>query len=183
MSRIALAFFIAALAGPASAQVYRWTDEQGRVRYSDTPPPASAKDKKRFGPTAQERARSASKELAAAAEKFPLRLYSSPTCTDPCAQARAALNKRGVPFQEVQVWDDATNAELKRVSGGNEVPVLMVGERAAVKGFEQAAFDRALDSAGYPKSGAVPAGEQAAPTAPEGYVPPKERAEAAPKPQ
>lgn len=180
------ALLILAAAAPALAQVYRWTDEQGRTRYSDTPPPPSAKDKKRFGPTAQERSRAASKQLAAAAEKSPLRLYSSPTCTDPCAAARAALNKRGVPFQEIQVWDDATNDELKRVSGGNEVPVLMVGERAAVKGFEQGAFDRTLDAAGYPKSGAVPVAEQAAPGAPEGYIPPKERAPqppAAPKAQ
>ena len=186
MSRVALALVIAALAASAQAQVYRWTDEQGRTRYSDTPPPPSAKDKKRFGPTAKERSRAASKELALAAEKFPLTLYSSPTCTDPCAAARAALNKRGVPFQEIQVWDDATNAELKRVSGGNEVPVLMVGERAAVKGFDQAAFDGALDAAGYPKSGAVAAGEQTAPGTPEGYIPPKERPPeppAAPKPQ
>jgi glutaredoxin len=178
VTRVLLALLAVALAVPADAQVYRWTDEQGRVRYSDTPPPPSAKEKKRFGPTAQERARAASKQLAAAAEKFPLTLYSSPTCAAPCAAARAALNKRGVPFREVQVWDDATNAELKRASGGNEVPVLMVGERAAVKGFEQAAFDQALDSAGYPKSGDVPVAEQAAPTAPEGYIPPKERGEA-----
>jgi len=30
-------------AGTASAQQYRWVDEKGRVHYSDTPPPASAK--------------------------------------------------------------------------------------------------------------------------------------------
>jgi len=183
MTRALLFLLTIALAAAVQAQVYRWTDEQGRVRYSDTPPPASAKDKKRFGPTAQERARAASKQLTAATEKFPLTLYSSPTCTEPCAAARGALNKRGVPFREIQVWDDATNAELKRVSGGNEVPVLMVGERAAVKGFDQTAFDQALDSAGYPKSGDVPVAEQAAPGAPEGYIPPKERGEAPKPPQ
>lgn len=168
------------LATSAVAQVYRWIDEDGRVRYSDTPPPPNAKEKKRFGPTAQERSRAASKALAGAAEKSPLTLYSSPTCAEACAAARAALNKRGVPFREVQVWDEQTNQELKRVSGGNDVPVLMVGERAAVKGFEQAQYDHALDVAGYPKPGEVPAGAQAAPGAPEGYVPPKERAEAPP---
>jgi glutaredoxin len=181
--RVSLAW-LALVATVAQAQVYRWTDEQGRVRYSDTPPPPSATAQKRFGPTPQERSRAAMKALAGAAEKFPLTLYSSPTCAEGCAAARAALNKRGVPFREVQVWNDETNQELKRVSGGNEVPVLLVGERA-VKGFEQGQYDHALDQAGYPKPGDVPAGEQAAPGAPEGYIPPKERSEApaAAKPQ
>jgi len=181
MTRLFAALLAVVLAAPAVAQVYRWVDEQGRVRYSDTPPPPEARDKKRFGPTAQERSRAAAKALAGAAEKFPLTLYSSPTCAEACAAARTALNKRGVPFREIQVWDDATNEELKRVSGGNEVPVLMVGERAAVKGFEQGQFDQALDAAGYPKGGDVPSAEQAAPETPEGYVAPKERVEAPPE--
>jgi hypothetical protein len=62
------------------------------------------------------------------------------------------------------------------ISGGNEVPVLLVGEHLAVKGFEQEQFDRALDAAGYPKQGDVPQGEQAAPAPPAGYIPPEERA-------
>jgi glutaredoxin len=180
VTRLLVALVAMLLAASAAAQVYRWIDEQGRVRYSDTPPPPTAKEKKRFGPTQQERSRAANKALAGAAEKFPLTLYSSPTCTEACTAARAALNKRGVPFREVQVWDEETNQELKRVSGGNEVPVLMVGERAAVKGFEQAQYDHALDAAGYPKPGDVPSASQDAPAAPEGYIPPKERAEAPP---
>ena len=44
----ALLIFCCAL---ATAQQYRWIDDKGRVQYSDTPPPASAKDvqRKRFG--------------------------------------------------------------------------------------------------------------------------------------
>lgn len=35
--------FAFALAGTASAQLYRWVDENGRVRYTDRPPPAGVK--------------------------------------------------------------------------------------------------------------------------------------------
>lgn len=39
MIRVAIAVFCGALlAAPAVAQVYKWTDDQGRVHYSDTPP-------------------------------------------------------------------------------------------------------------------------------------------------
>ncbi len=34
-----------ALAGTASAQLYRWVDENGRVRYTDRPPPAGVKSR------------------------------------------------------------------------------------------------------------------------------------------
>ena len=46
----------------------------------------------------------------------------------------------------------------------------MVG-RSVQRGFEQGAFDALLDSAGYPKAGVLPPLTQAAPGAPEGYVP------------
>ncbi|MCL6555446.1 MAG: DUF4124 domain-containing protein [Burkholderiales bacterium] len=35
-----------ALPGLAAAQLYRWVDAQGRVHYSDTPPPAGARTSK-----------------------------------------------------------------------------------------------------------------------------------------
>ena len=34
------------LAAPASAEMYKWTDEDGKVHYSDQPPPADAQEQK-----------------------------------------------------------------------------------------------------------------------------------------
>ena len=45
--------------------------------------------------------------------------------------ARTHLNKRGVPFTEIQVGDDASREELKKVSGGEDVPTLVVGRSVA----------------------------------------------------
>jgi glutaredoxin len=181
VTRLWLAILLVASASTALAQVYRWIDEQGGVRYSDTPPPPNARkvQKKRVGITAADRSAAAAKELAIAVEKYPLRFYSSPTCADACAAARKALSQRGVPFQEIQVWDAESNEELNKATGGNEVPVLVVGTRAPIKGFELSAYDNALDAAGYPKRGELPAGTDAEPPPPAGYVPPKERAESA----
>jgi glutaredoxin len=181
---LAILILVAASASPALAQVYRWIDEEGRVRYTDTQPPPNAKQvqKKRVGVTPADRSRAAAKELAIATERFPLRLYSSPTCAEACVAARAALNQRAAPFQEIQVWDAESNEELKKATGGNEVPVLVVGARPPIKGFEKAEYDNALDAAGYPKRGELPASTEAAPPPPAGYVPPKERAESATPP-
>lgn len=168
---------MALAAGAVLAQgAYRWIDEQGRVRYTDTPPPPGAKGVQKTRPAAGGTVETSQPpfELARVAKDFPVTLYSSPTCKEPCAMVREALNKRGVPFKEVQVWDPETNEELKTVSGGNEVPVLKVG-RTVQKGYEQGALDDLLDSAGYPKAGVLPPRAQAAPAAPEGYVSPEQR--------
>jgi coenzyme F420-reducing hydrogenase alpha subunit len=42
MKRIAIAVLALALAPLASAQLYKWVDKDGKVHYSDQPPPASA---------------------------------------------------------------------------------------------------------------------------------------------
>lgn len=165
--RAPIAVALALMAFAASAQLYRWTDEQGRVHITDTPPPASAKDvQKKDLPRAGASDRSPIPyELAQAMKDFPITLYTAPHCKAPCAAARAALNKRGVPFEEVQVWDEKTNAELQRVSSGSDFPTLVVG-RSVHRGFEQAAYDALLDSARYPKAGTLPERAQAAPPPP-----------------
>jgi len=172
-----LALLIAG-AAQAQQQLYRWTDEKGRVHISDTPPPPSARNvqKKNPGGGAAEPAPQPY-ELTQAMTDFPVVLYTSPVCKEPCAKAREALNKRGVPFKEVQVWQPETFAELTRVSGSRDVPVLLVG-RSVQKGFEQGAFDALLDAARYPKAGLLPPRAQAAPKEPEDYASPEERAAA-----
>ncbi len=172
----ALAFMLSLGCGVAQAQPYRWTDAEGRTHYTDTPPPPSAtsvaKPPVQGGVTETS---STPYALQKAMKESPVTLYTAPSCKEACEQARAALNRRGVPFKEVQVWNDETNQELKRVSGGSQVPVLIVGRLKQV-GFAQSAFDDALDIAGYPAAGVLPARTQSQPQAPEAYVTPKQEA-------
>lgn len=164
----AIALCLAFALGAAHAQqLYRWTDSSGGVHVTDTPPPANARnvEQKDFSGTGMGTGQ-VPYSLRKAMKDAPVTLYTSPSCKDACSQARAALNRRGVPFKEVVVWDSATNVELQRVSGARKVPTLVVGG-AVQKGFSQSAFDSELDVAGYPKSGILPARHQAAPQKPE----------------
>jgi glutaredoxin len=185
---LALAWFV--VLGPAQAQQYRWVDKNGKVQFTDAPPPAGAKDVRKIESAAPPDAAASTGaeaplpyEVARAQGEFPVTLYTSPSCKEVCELPRAALNKRGVPFKEVQAWNKETIDELKRVSGANEVPVLTVG-RDVLRGFEQSAFDAMLDSAGYPSAGTVPPRSQKAPPPPEGYAGPgaEKPAAQAPKP-
>jgi len=174
----ALVFLTSLLAlGTAQAQQYRWVDRNGKAQFTDTPPPPGAKDVRKVESAAAPAAVPAADapvpvELARLQAEFPVTLYTSPDCKEGCELARDALNKRGIPFKEKQVWNPETNEELKRASGGEGVPTLLVG-RSAQRGFEQGAFDALLDSAGYPRAGLLPTRAQKAPAAPEGYAAPE----------
>lgn len=140
--------------GPATAQqMYRWVDKDGKVSYSDKPPPASAaKDvqQRNLNPSVIDTS-GLDYTTQQAAKNFPVTLYTTADCKDICAQARELLSKRGVPFTEVSVGDEKSRAQLKEASGDAQVPVLVVG-RDVTKGWEQGAYHGALDTAGYPKS-------------------------------
>jgi glutaredoxin len=160
------------LSGFAHAQQYRWVDEKGRVQFTDTPPPAGAKDvrKEEALPPAGGSAEAVPFAVARALKDFPVTLYSSPPCKEVCGQIRSLLNRRGIPFAEVQVWDEASHAKLKAVAGNSdEVPVLTVG-RSVQKGFNAEALNTLLDTAGYPRAGSVPARSQGAPPPPDGIA-------------
>ena len=161
-------------AGAACAQPYRWVDDKGRVHYTDTPPPAAAKQVEKIRPVGAAASAQPPFQLTRVQKDFPVTLYTSPTCKEPCELARGALGKRGVPFKETQVWDEESNDQLKKVSGANEVPVLVVG-RSVHRGFEQGAYDSLLDTAGYPQQGVLPVRAAKSPPPPDGWVPPSER--------
>ena len=154
LARLSVGVVIAALAGLAAAQqMYRWVDENGRTHVTDTPPPASAKGVRKVKPAADS-AEGLPYILQQAVSQFPVTLYTSPECADPCRTAREHLAKRGVPFTETQIREGAE--ELKRLANATEVPALKVGGQV-VSGYERAAYDGMLDSAGYPRTAVVPA--------------------------
>ena len=156
-------FLLALLASQAAfAQQYRWLDENGGVHYTDTPPPPTAKSGERKKLKGNAVGSQTSYELERALKTAPVTLYSHPDCKDLCQLARDVLNKRGVPFTEVSATDEAKLEQLRRVSGGTRVPVLVVGRQVETS-VSADAYSQALDLAGYPKSGVVPPGNQAAP--------------------
>lgn len=140
-----------------SASLYRWMDLDGKVHYSEQPPPPSAARKveeKTLGtPPADDVRLPYATRLAA--KNFPVTLYNS-GCGDACAKAREHLTQRGVPFNEKDAGTPEVQAELKKLIGTLEVPVLAVGTVTRLKGYNPGAWNAALDEAGYPKSAPFP---------------------------
>ena len=145
---IILAFTLAA--GPlAAAQLYRWVDDKGRVEWRDTPPPADAKnvEQRTMGGNTIETS-SIPYGVQQAMKKFPVTLWTF-DCGEPCTSARNHLSRRGIPHS-VRNAEKEPDA-LKKLTGGFEAPVLVVGTRT-LKGYLDTDWDAALDSAGYPRT-------------------------------
>lgn len=169
-----IAWSLLVVAATASAQPYRWVDEKGRVQYGDTLPPPGAKSVEKMKVRDNAVGAQGSYELDKAMRESPVTLYSHPDCKEQCQIVRDTLNKRGIPFREVVVDDQPKQDELKRVSGGINVPVLVVGAQVQTV-ISTEAYHRALDLAGYPPEGVARPRNQAAPPAEEPQA-------AAPKP-
>jgi glutaredoxin len=153
--RVFIALSLLALSLAPQAQLYRWTDESGKVHYTDTPPPANAKDVQKKSAARPSGAAAAasqqSYELQLAVKNFPVTIYTSKDCGNPCKKAIEYLNKRGVPFAEKAVATQEDVDALTKLAGAPRVPVLVVGT-VIQKEYEEQAWTQALDTAGYPKA-------------------------------
>jgi len=157
MPRIPIAILLCILPVLAGAQeqMFRYIDRDGRVVYTDSPPPADARSvqQKRLGGNFIETSE-LPYALQYAQQRNPVTLYSGP-CGAGCEMARALLNRRGVPFKEIDPSQPGELPKMREVTGDAQVPVLMVGGTIMLKGFEEASWQAALDQAGYPKTPAA----------------------------
>lgn len=153
-SALLAALCCATLAAQAQA-TYRWVGKDGKVHYSDQPPPPSEVkevQKKKLGANVVDTS-GLSYETQVATRKAPLTLYTSANCIQNCKIARDFLLRRGLAYteKEIKTQDDAD--EFRKATGIEElsVPVLQAGSKAE-KGYEENAWQALLDGAGYPRS-------------------------------
>jgi len=140
-----------AAALPAAAQnAYRWVDKDGRIQYSDRPPPQEIRkfDERRL--QANRGNAQAPYTTRKAAENFPVTLYTGRECGKPCDDGRALLSGRGIPFTETKLETSDDVATFKTRFGKDPIaPSLAVG-RELESGFAASAWNGLLDNTGYP---------------------------------
>jgi glutaredoxin len=143
--------FLMLIALPVMAGgVYRWTDAQGNVNYSDQPPPPGVQKATQKNIKAGSAETAASQDVQQAKLKNPLTLYTTATCGVHCERAKAHLARRGITYasKDPSTSVDA-NEELRKGGSQARVPTLMVGNEK-LEGYSESAWDAALDKAGYP---------------------------------
>jgi glutaredoxin len=157
---LALVAVTGSLASPLlqAQQVYRIIGPDGKVTFSDRPPPPSLSNAKVSETTANTAGTEAFAglpyELRQVTLKYPVVLYTSDNCA-PCGAGRSLLTSRGIPFNEKTLSTAADNEALQRLSGETSLPFLTIGSQQ-LKGFSDAEWTQFLNAAGYPKSSALP---------------------------
>lgn len=146
-------------AGAQAQQVFRIVAPDGRVTFSDQPPPqgSEAKVSNALGGRAGIFGAEAALpfELRAIVSRYPVILYTGEGC-GPCTSGRSLLNARGIPFTEKTISTNDDTEALRRLSGDNSLPLLTIGGQQ-IKGFSDIEWGQFLDAAGYPKESVLPA--------------------------
>ena len=162
MNRICFGIAFCLLSAAASAQ-YKYTGPDGKVIYSDQPPPANVKgvQKTNIGGNTSNAAAAAPASalpfaLQAPSRNFPVTLYTASSC-DLCTSARAHLNKRGIPFSEKTIATSDDITAFKAATGAGSLPVMMLGSGKQV-GYNSEVWDDVLTNAGYPATSQLPPG-------------------------
>lgn len=165
---LALASALLAAAPSALAQ-YKVIDANGRVTYTDQPPPnapAQGQPPRSSAAAAPAGPSTASLplELRTATSKYPVTLYSATGCR-PCDAGRELLQKRGVPFSEKRVDSPADVRAFQQITAERSLPLLTIGSQQ-LKGLVAADWHGYLDAAGYPRESRLPASYRAPAAAP-----------------
>jgi glutaredoxin len=144
---------------PTSAQIYKWMDKDGNIRFSDAPPPKGVKAEKQrvrestessAGGEGQERPTGkAEPSNSPAKEKRPygditVLMYMTDWCPY-CRKARETLNSLGVNLIEYNIdKDKEKREEMKQKGGTGGVPFMDI-EGITIRGYSAEAIKAAVE--------------------------------------
>lgn len=139
----------------AHAQLYKWVGPDGKISYSDTPPPSTAtKVETKSLTIGGASAADFPYEVSEAMKSHPVTLYTTRNC-QACDDGRKLLTERGIPFTEKTVNSSEDITHYRQAGGESQLPMLVVG-KSKERGFEPGAWNGALSTAGYPETNRLP---------------------------
>ncbi len=150
LSVLFLIFFLFTLVPPASSQIYKWTDESGNVRFSDSPP-AGVKVQKVQGDSGGSKTEAnpegsggSPKAEKQESRKVKVIMYMTDWCPY-CRQAREFLKSLDVDLVEYNVEKNREKAAEFKAKGGTGVPLIDV-EGTLIRGYNAESLKAAVDT-------------------------------------
>lgn len=137
-----------------SAQVYKWTDENGRIHFTDSPP-VGAKTKKidvtpkntYQSPSQEHIQKTLERPTGVTARKAKVIMYSTTWC-GVCKKAKRWFNKNNIAFREYDTEKSERGRRDYKKMNGRGVPIIKVGKQR-FNGFSPSRLTPALRKAGY----------------------------------
>lgn len=135
---------------PASAgaqQIHRWIDADGRVQYTDKPPPGVKSSPVQSRINSYSGAPVVSGAASPAASRPEIKMFATDWCPY-CRKAQDFFARQGIRYTHVDIEkSEAARAEYQRL-GGRGVPVILVGTQR-MNGFSEERLASMLKAAGY----------------------------------
>lgn len=139
---------------PASAEIYKWTDEHGRSQFTDKPPTTKQVEQVKLSPLNTYDAPSQifidetlARPVTSPARRASVVVYSTTWC-GVCTRAKNWLRANSIDFTEYDV-EKSTQGKLDfKKLGARGVPVILVGKQR-MNGFSAARMREMLITAGY----------------------------------
>ena len=131
-------------AADASGEIYRWTDAQGRVQFSDKPPAGGDVEEVRMGAVntfqgvSVEEGGPMAGAPAGSGKSMKVVMYSAPWC-GVCQRAKRFFQNKGIAFREMDIDKNRrARKEFDRLNGRG-VPLILVGDKR-MNGFSEQSF-------------------------------------------
>ena len=134
------------VAGPVSAEVYKWIDEEGITHYSDKKPENQEVTELEFKIATYDTVSygtvndSAEKANTKKANNKNVVMYSASWC-GVCKKAKKYFRRNAIPFTEYDIEKSTKAKRMYTKLGATGVPVILVG-RKRMNGFSEAGFKR-----------------------------------------
>ena len=129
---------------PAHAQIYKWTDAEGKAHFSGAKPDNSIplqniSNLQQHG----KKLVSTSSNKEVATNKPMVELFVTSWCPY-CKKAKNYLNNKGIAFKEYDIEADKAAADrMEKLSPGSGIPVAVI-RGVVVQGFDEESYDEAL---------------------------------------
>ncbi|APV50094.1 hypothetical protein BWI17_10600 [Betaproteobacteria bacterium GR16-43] len=134
----------------AGAQVFKWTDSQGKTHYGDKPPEDVKRQELRVPsksydgpPQIQDWAaiiRRPTKVASLQPNTAGITMFSATWC-GPCKIAKAYLKEKGIAYRDVDIEGSEANAAEFDSYGGGPIPFFVAGPKS-MRGFSPEALDQ-----------------------------------------
>ncbi|MBN4078526.1 DUF4124 domain-containing protein [Gammaproteobacteria bacterium AH-315-C21] len=155
MRRLITAAMSLLLAFSVHAEIYKWTDSNGRAHFGSqppatedakvlnvivTPPSASSKQVPK-SEVADTSVGNKTKPTVKAKVKKKVVMYSTSWCSY-CKKARNHFKNEGIRFVEYDVEKSASRMRQFKKLGGAGYPLILIGKNQQMQGFSTSGFDQ-----------------------------------------
>ena len=141
-------FLLLLMAGTVQSEIYKWVGADGRINFSNSPPPEGNVEIVKPKPnTYQSRKLQNSGKGPSSAKSGSHKrviMYSAVWCGI-CKHARRYFKKNKIPFKEYDVETSSKGRSDYKLLRGRGVPIIMIGKKR-MNGFDPKLFKKMYES-------------------------------------